>query len=66
MKEMLILKTEGMSVTMIGDIARGRVADLLFERDFAEVQYKSAIEAMDALRANLSALQSLLKFHQEL
>lgn len=66
MQEMLILKSEGMSIGMINDVARGRVADLLFKRDFGEIQYKSGIESMHALQSTLSALQSLLKVYQEL
>lgn len=66
MHEMLILKSEGMSIGMINDVARGRVSELLFKRDLAEIMYKSGQESMHALQSTLSALQSLLKVYQEI
>nr|WP_150959325.1 hypothetical protein [Aneurinibacillus sp. XH2] len=63
-QEMLSLKAEGMSVTLIPDIARGNVAELKFKRDVAEGQYKAAIESLEALKSRLSALQSIFR-HQE-
>lgn len=65
MHEMLILKSEGMSIGMINDVARGRVSELLFKRDLAEIMYKSGQESMHALQSTLSALQSLLKVYQD-
>lgn len=66
MHEMLVLKSEGLSIGMINDVSRGRVAELLFKRDLAEVMYKSGIESMKALQSTLSALQSLLKVYQDI
>lgn len=63
-QEMLTLKSGGMAATMIADVARGNVSDLLFQRDAAESKFKSAIESLNALKSQLSALQSILKFQE--
>lgn len=63
-KEMVKLRTEGVSVTLISDMARGNIADLKFDRDLAEGQYRAAIEALEALKSQLSALQSILKVQE--
>jgi hypothetical protein len=66
MKEILLLKDAKMPATLISDISRGKVADLMFKRDSAEVQFKAALESMSALKSTLSAYQSILKFHEDL
>ncbi|MBB6672599.1 hypothetical protein [Cohnella nanjingensis] len=63
-QEILTLKSEGMSATLIPDIARGNVSDLLFQRDATEVKFKAATEACAALKASLSALQSILRIQE--
>ena len=63
--EIIRLKSEGMAASIIGDVARGNVAELKYERDLAQGLYKSAIESKRALEAELSALQSLNKNHSE-
>lgn len=66
-KEKLILKSEGMAISLIEDIARGKedIARLKFERDYAEDMFKAAIESLRALRSELSALQSLYRNQEE-
>ncbi|WP_026676762.1 hypothetical protein [Fictibacillus gelatini] len=64
-KEILILKSEGMSVTLVSDVARGNVADLKHKRDLAEGKYKASIEALKSIQAQVNALQSILKFQSE-
>lgn len=64
-KELLRLRVEGMAATLIPDIARGNVSDALFKRDVSESTYQSAIQSMNVLKANLSALQSLLRNQQD-
>jgi tRNA G10 N-methylase Trm11 len=64
-QEILILREQGMSVGLINDVARGNVADLLFQRDASEAKFKAAIESLGALQSQLSALQSILKIQQE-
>ena len=62
-KELIKLRAEGTPVAIVSDIARGNVAELRFERDLTDAQYRASIEAIDSLKAQLNALQSLLK-HQ--
>lgn len=64
-KEIMKLRAEGMPATLIPDLARGNVSDLKYERDLAEGQYKAAIEAVEALKSQLSALQTVSKYHTE-
>lgn len=63
-QEMIKLKSDGMSVGMIADVARGNVGEYLFARDVAEIRWKAAIESVDAIRSQLSALQSILKYQE--
>lgn len=65
-QEMLKLKADGMNVTLIPDIARGNVSELKFKRDLADSQYRSALESLEALKSQLSALQSILKYQEEI
>lgn len=65
MMEIMRLKADKLPATLISDVARGNVADLLFERDRAEVQFKAAMESMSALKSTLSALQSVLRVQDE-
>jgi hypothetical protein len=60
----LTLKAEGMAATLIPDVARGSISDLLFERDAADARFRAALEACAALKASLSALQSILKYQE--
>lgn len=59
------LKAEGMSVTLISDVARGDVADLKFNRDLAEGKYKASMQALEALKAQVNALQTISKYQSE-
>lgn len=63
--EKIRLRDEGMPVGMIDDVARGNLADLRFERDLARETYIAAKEAMKAIQAQLSALQSILRIQEE-
>lgn len=65
-QEMLTLKSGGMGIGLINDVARGNVSDLLFQRDAAEAKFKAAIESLEALKAQLSALQSILKYQENI
>jgi|SRR5690606_17611183 len=64
-KEIVRLRAEGLPATLVSDLARGNVADLKFERDLAEGQYKAAVEALEALKSQLSALQTVSKYQTE-
>lgn len=61
-QEMMKLKSESMSIGMIGDVAKGNVGDYLFKRDYDEVRFKAALESVDAIKSQLSALQSILRY----
>lgn len=65
-QEMLALRAEGMPAAMISDVARGNLSDLLFQRDAAEARFKAAIESLDALKSQLTALQSILKYQEQI
>lgn len=64
-KEIVRLRAEGLPATLVSDLARGNVADLKFERDLAEGQYRAAVEALEALKSQLSALQTVSKYQTE-
>jgi hypothetical protein len=64
-KQITILKAEGLQAVLISDVARGNAADLKYERDLADGKYWSAIEALGALKGQLSALQTVSKYHAE-
>lgn len=63
--EIVKLKSEGQSVTLINDIARGNCAELKFNRDCAEAKYQSGRDSLKAIETQVSALQSILKFSSE-
>lgn len=63
-QEYLILKSEGTSVTLIPDIARGRLADLMFQRDASDAMFTAARESLGALQTQASLLQSILKYQE--
>lgn len=64
-QEIMKLREEGVQATLIPDLARGKVAYLKFERDLAKDTYKSGISAMEALKAEINALQSIAKYQSE-
>lgn len=64
-QEILKLKTEGMPVSIINEVAKGNVSERLFQRDLAEARFKAGIEAADAIKVQVSALQTILKYQTE-
>lgn len=64
-QELLKLKSEGMAIGLINDVARSNVADYLFERDRSEAIFRAAMEAMSALKSQLTALQSVLRVQSD-
>lgn len=62
-KEVLILKDNGYSVTLIPDLARGNegVADLKMKRDIAESLQKANIECINALKVEIRILEETIK-----
>ena len=65
-QEYLILKSSGLSTTLIPDVAKGNLSDLLFKRDATEAQFMAAREALSTLQTQASLLQSILKYHVDL
>jgi len=64
-KEIVKLKLEGQSVTLINDIARGNQSDLKYLRDVAEFKYQSGREMLKAIQIQISALQTVIKYNSE-
>ncbi|GLY11392.1 hypothetical protein [Pseudobacillus badius] len=64
-EEMMRLRVEKIPTTLIPDMARGNTSDLKLERDLAEGTYKSALSAMEALKVEINALQSVAKYQNE-
>ncbi len=64
-KEIMTLRHQGVQATLIGDIARGNVADLKFKRDSAHEIHRSAMSSIDALKVEIQAWQSILKIMSE-
>ncbi|WP_028589457.1 hypothetical protein [Paenibacillus massiliensis] len=65
-KEMFRLRQDKIPVTLIPDLARGNVHEHLFKRDLAETQFQAGIKAADAIKVQVSALQSLLKIQTDI
>src|SRR5665648_643662 len=67
--EIVKLKLEGMSVTLIGDIARGNTSDMKFQRDLCEARYtagRDSLKAIAALAFKLSRPAVYLASHKSL
>lgn len=56
-------RSKGTPVTIIGDVCRGKpdIAKLRFERDCAEVLYKSAMEAINSLKLQLRLIENQIQ-----
>ena len=64
--EKMRLRTEGMSVGLIDDIAKGNISETKFERDLAEARYTAGRDRIKAIAAELNALQSILRIQKEI
>lgn len=65
-KEILRLRSQGIPVSIISDIAKGNVSDTLFERDVTEASFKAGIEVADAIKVRISAYQTILKYQSDM
>lgn len=65
-KEIMILREQKMPATLVGDIARGNLADLKYKRDLAEMQYKTSRDMLNALQSEMSGLQTLYNKQTEI
>lgn len=59
------MRDEKIPVGIISDLSRGEVADLKFERDLAADMYRASLSAIEALKTEINALQSILKYVTE-
>ena len=64
-KQITTLKADNMPVTLVADVARANVAELKLERDLADGLYKSSIESLRALQSELSGLQTIARYQEE-
>ena len=64
-RHIMELRGEGHAVTLVGDLARGRCAQEKFNRDLADLQYVAAKEGLENLRVDVSALQTIMKYQNE-
>ena len=57
-QKILMERDEGTPVTIIHDLCRGdrKIAQLRFNRDVAEIQYKSAMEAINVYKLTIRVL----------
>lgn len=55
---------EKLPISMIDDIARGNLAQLIYERDIARDLHKNAVEALGTYKTQVSAMQSVLRNHE--
>lgn len=65
-REIMRLRDEKVPVSLISDLARGNIAETKYKRDLAEVTYKTAKDALEALQSQLSGLQTLYKWQEEI
>lgn len=66
-RETSILREEGQPVTIIDNLAKGgKVADLKYKRDLAELTYKTTRDMLQALQTEMSGLQTLYKRQEEI
>ena len=63
LKKILIERDKGTPVTVISDLCRGsaEIADLRFKRDCAEVNYKSALEAINIYKLQIRLLENQIE-----
>ncbi len=59
------LRDQGERATLIPDMARGMTADQKYERDLAETRFTAGRETVDAIKTQVSALQTILKYQEE-
>ena len=59
-RKIMAEREKGTPVTIISDLCRGNpeIAKLRFERDCAEVVYKSALEAINAIKLQIKILDA--------
>ena len=66
-QKLLVLKSDGIAVTMMGDLARGdkNIAKLKLDRDIARGMADACRESIRAIQASMSGIQSLISTRKE-
>ena len=64
--QIMELKENKLAATLIGDVARGLCADQKYERDLAEAKYNTGRDSLQAIRTQVSALQTIAKVQEEI
>jgi hypothetical protein len=59
------LKEQGFAMTIIPDMAKGKCADEMFERDLTDGQFTAVRDSISALQTQSTMLQSILKIQKE-
>lgn len=65
-KVMMSMRMDKVQATLIPDLARGEVSELKYQRDLATETYRAALSAMEALKVEINALQSIAKYQSEI
>lgn len=62
-KQILLERENGIPVTIVGDIARGRdeIASLRMQKDIAETVYKAAMEAINVYKIQVRVLENTIE-----
>lgn len=64
-EKIMELKEARTPATLIGDLARGELADLLYERDLTELTYQACRDSLKAQESQISALQTIFNYQTE-
>lgn len=65
-QEIMKLRADKVPVSIIVDLAKGNIADVLFQREITEVKFKAGIEAIGAISTQVSALQTIVKYRSDM
>jgi hypothetical protein len=63
-QQIVLLRAEGHPVALVGDLARGSVSDEKFRRDLAESRFRATVEAIETIKVQISALQTIFRHHE--
>jgi len=59
------LKEQGLGMTIIPDIAKGKCADEMYQRDLTDGLFTAVRDSISALQTQSTMLQSILKIQKE-
>lgn len=65
-KEILRLKSDGYANSIINDLAKGNLDQILLDREINESLFTACKESLKALETQISALQTISKYNGEL